>query len=360
MGFNNLPANLASPTLTQAIEAKYDELKSIKVNNFARSFFKEQISKVMYPTIEVRRGSEKIAIDVMRGHQGIRHQITKYTQKAFEPLYYKNWFDATQLEGYYRMFGSASFNLNDALEIGGKIATERKAMTDTIERTVELACMEIMQSGTITAANGTILDFKRQAGSFIDKGVGMYWDNPAHDIKADIREMCDFVKEQGKADDYVMNLLVGRDAWGCIRKNEQIQKEWNSYNNRRDMLPEAQLTATGGIFQMEMDVDTYKVRIFVYNGTYQTNDDNDNPTFDFFMNPKKVICLAANPEFVLFYGAVPRVRTDLNTSSMLAGKFIFRDFINEEHNYHRFYVESAPLPVPVALNKMCTLQALAV
>lgn len=359
MGFNTLPSNLASPTLTTAIEAKYDELQSIKVDNFGRSFFKETISKVMYPAIEVRRGSEKIAVDVFRGHQGIRHQVTQYTQKAFEPLYYKNFFDATQLEGYYRMFGSASFNMNDALEVGGRIATERKAMTDTIERTTEKNCMEIMLSGTITAANGTILDFKRQADSFIDNGAGFYWDNPAHDIKADIRSMCEFVKRQGKANDYVMNLIVGTDAWGAMRKNEQLQKEWNSYNNKRDMLPPAQLEATGAIFQMEMDVDTFKARIFVYDATYQSNDDNESPTFEHYMDTKKVVCVASNPEFVLYYGAVPRVRTDLNTSSMLAGKFIFRDFINEEQNYHRFYVESAPLPVPVALNKMCTLQALA-
>jgi len=146
-----IPVSQASPLLTTAIKARFDELNQIKVNNFFRSFFTPISCPERYPVIDVRRGTEKVAVDVTRGSQGIRTQITKFTQKAFDPFYYKLGFDATQLQCYFRVYGSTSFNLNDAAELANGIAVENKANTDMIERAIELHCSTIFESGTCTS-----------------------------------------------------------------------------------------------------------------------------------------------------------------------------------------------------------------
>jgi hypothetical protein len=350
-----IPSSQASPLLTIAVKERYDELQALKVNNFYRSYYKEVLSPERYPAIDVRRGSEKVAVDVVRGHQGKRFQITKSTQKAFEPLYYRNFFDATELQGYFRVFGSKSFNLNELDGLAAGIATERKAMTDTIERGIEIHCSTIFEDGTVTASDGTIIDFKRKAASIVDNGVGFYWDNPAHDIIGDLRAGCDFLRETGKVQGYFINVVMGADAWAAFRKNTEINTRWNQFNNKRDMLLPAQLESTGAIFQTEMDVDSYKVRVWTYNDFYEDENGDMQP----YKNPKTVVMLAEKPIFSLMYGAIPQVTLDLNTSNLIVGKMVYSDFRNPEMGYHRFYAQSAPLPVPVAVDQIYTLQALA-
>ncbi len=354
----SIPSNQASPLLTSAIEARYDEMKDIKVNNFFRSFYKEVFSNVMYPVIEIRRGSERIAKDVPRGHQGRRIEVSKFTQKAFQLLYFNQYFDATTLQQYFRVFGSSSFAQNDLIDLGGALATERKASTDMIERTMEIHCASILEDGSITASDGSILDFGRKADSMIDKGAGQYWDDHARDIYADMKEMCDFLRQVGKAQGQVFNFIAGTKVFQAMRRNDEFNKRLSQINNKRDLIPPSQMNATGAIYQFETDVDSYKVRVWTYNDFYQTNEDNVNPTFAPYKVEETGVMLPEAPKFTMLYGAVPRVTTDLNTATLLSGKFIFSDFVNPEKKYHRFYTESAPLPVPEAIDQICTIQAL--
>lgn len=355
MGFTNIPASQASPLLTIALKARYDELSLLKVNNFYRSFYKEEICKELYPAVDVRRGSEKVAMDVIRGHQGNRISLTKSTQKAFEPLYYKEYYDATQLKAYFRVFGTKSFNINELDGLAASLAAENKAMTDTLDRALEIHCSTIFEDGTITAADGTILDFKRKAASMVDPGAGFYWDDTNVDIVAQLRAGCDFLRQVGKSQGYVVNAIMGVDAFAALRKNTELNARWNQFNNKRDMLPPSQLEATGAVFQAEIDVDSYKVRVWTYNDFYEDAAGNMQP----YKDPKTVVMTGEDPMFKLFYGAIPQVTTNFNTTGLIAGAKIYRDFRNEEMGYHRFYVQSAPLPAPIAVDQIYTLQALA-
>lgn len=356
-----IPASQASPLLTTAVHAKYDELAEIKVNNFWRSFYNVEISKELYPAIDVRRGSEKVAIDVIRGHQGLRQQVTKSTQKAFEPFFYKNFFDATQLQSYFRMFGTNSFNRNEFNNTASGIATEMKILSDTLDRAIEIMCGSIFKDGTITSLrDGSIVDFKRKAESMVDPGTGFYWDNPAVDIIAQLKTGCDFLRQVGKVNAHVINCVMGADAWAALRKNEEINRRWNTFNNKRDMLQPSQLDATGAVFQTIIDVDSYKVAIWTYNDFYDDpTDTSETPTMIPYMDPKQVYLLPEKPKNMLVYGAIPQVTTNFNTDSLIAGEKIFTDYRNPEEGYHRFYLQSAPLPVPIAIDQMYTLQALA-
>jgi hypothetical protein len=61
----------------------------------------------------------------------------------------------------------------------------------------------------------------------------------------------------------------------------------------------------------------------------------------------------------LLYGAVPQVvQPGTGTATLAVGKFIYKNFVDEEEGYHRFYQESAPLPVPKAVDKIYTMTVL--
>jgi hypothetical protein len=84
--------------------------ENIQVQSFLRSFFevKESLAKTI--SIEVQRGTEKVAVDVERGTDGNRNSVSKSTEKIFLPPYYKEWFDATELDLYDIMFGSETID----------------------------------------------------------------------------------------------------------------------------------------------------------------------------------------------------------------------------------------------------------
>ena len=74
--------------------------------SFLRSFFKVKEGRTKEVSIEVQRGTEMIAVDVERGTEGNRNKFSKSTEKIFVPPYYREYFDATDLDLYDRMFGT--------------------------------------------------------------------------------------------------------------------------------------------------------------------------------------------------------------------------------------------------------------
>src|ERR1017187_8822852 len=80
--------------------------EKIKSTNFLRSFFPTVESPSLEVSIEVQRGFEKTAVDVVRGTDGNRNTFSKTTEKIFIPPFYREYFDATQLQLYDRLYGA--------------------------------------------------------------------------------------------------------------------------------------------------------------------------------------------------------------------------------------------------------------
>ena len=313
-----IPATQASPALTIAVKARLDDLQNIKVNNFARAYYNVVESKERYPAAEVRRGTEYSAVDLPRGHQGTRVQATKFTQKAYDPFYYKLFTDATEQEGYFRIFGSNSFNINDVPGVANGIAVELKSMKDMIDRTVERQCMEIFEFGTVTSLRAGVpaIDFYRKAGSFMDKGAGFYWDVTGSNPFTDMREGCQWMRENGKVSSYRFEAVFGIDAWVAFRENSVVVDRLKQFNNRRDTVAPSRLEATGAVYQGSFDMDAYMIDVYTYSDVFE----NTDGSYTQYMNPKKVYILPPNPMNTLFYAAVPQVQTNLNTANLMVGQ----------------------------------------
>ena len=79
-----------------------------------------------------------------------------------------------------------------------------------------------------------------------------------------------------------------------------------------------------------------------------------------YMPANKVFMIPENPMFSLMYGATPQLANPgANTLTLMASDYFLSEYLNAEEKYHKFYVESAPLPVPVTPDRMYTLQPIA-
>ena len=360
-----IPISEASPLYTAALKAKFWEPGDIRVNNFGRSFFPNELCAERYPIVEVMRGNEKIAVDVIRGTQGNRNQTSLFDQKAWDTFYYKEWFDATTLQCYYRAFGSDSFNISAGAELVNGIAAEQKKNKDKIERAIELMCFNIFETGKITSLrDGSVVDFKRQAASMVNNntnGAGL-WTDALHDPFVDLKLGGDFLRQKGKANGYYINCIFGTTAWQAFRNNDVVKDRLKEFNNKRDLIMPAQMESTGAVYQGQIDCDSYMLMCWTYNEFY------DDPTYTgtgqanmlSYKNPNTVVMIPQNPMFRTFYGATPQlINPGANTLSLVKGEYILSDYLDAKNKNHQFFVESAPLPIPITVDRIYTLTPVA-
>ena len=71
---------------TQKTIAKYDEM--IPEANFLQSLFKKDVSAALDVSIEIRRGSKYLAVEVQRGGSSNSNNFTKSSLKKFRPPMY--------------------------------------------------------------------------------------------------------------------------------------------------------------------------------------------------------------------------------------------------------------------------------
>ncbi len=362
-----IPASQLTPVFTAARVAKYDELQEIKVNNFFASFFPALPCPERYPVIDVRRGSEQVAVDIMRGHQGQRVQISKFSQKAFDTFYYKFYTDLTELTGYFNVFGSTAFAVNEMATLANEAAVSDKAKSDMIKRAIEVQCASVLENGTITSLrDSSIVDFKRQAGSMEDVstmsgGQNSYWDAAGHNPFLDLRRGYDWLKTKGKYSGEIVHAIVGLHAWQAFRNNDVVKARLGQFNNRRDVLMPSQRNSLGADYQGMFDIDGAMVQIWTYNDVYDTPtfDTNGNPITGGasvpYMKTNKVYMTVDNPGFKTLYGAIPQVGpVGTNTSALIVGTEVFTRYANPEGGYDRSYLQSAPLAVPITVDRIYT------
>lgn len=344
---------------TTLIAAKYDELLTIKATSFLRSFFPDNITKVRYPAYDVRRGSEKVAIDVILGHQGVRTQLTKATQKIADLFYYRYFFDATELDCYWNLFGSTSISENVMTEFVDGIAQANKMNQDLIERAYELLCASVLEYGTCTFNDGTILNFNRKAGSMVDINTltGSYWDATGHDPYADIQAAGDFIRQYGKgANDGFLNVMLGSGAFNALINNSVVKERNDIKMWKLDDIVSPDRKIEGQTYHGTMSCGPYVAHLWQYPQFYDNASNVSTP----YLNPKKFNVLPNNPDFQTIYGATPQLVTPgAATASLTAGKYILSEYIDLKSRSHEFHIESRGIPVPLSVDKMYTGQVIA-
>jgi len=344
-----IPASQARAQFTQALVAVYKERPVVK--SFLRSFFPEVYKGTKYVSIEVERGFEKVAVDVLRGTEGNRNEFGKSTQKIFEPPYYKEYFDMTQLDLYDVLMGQQMISEVQYGEMLAQVSEKLGMLQAKIERSYELLCSQTLTTGIITTNSGDNIDFKRKADSLVDYS-GSPWTG-ANSPYEDLETGCNFLRQVGKAQGGVFNAILGSSALNALLNNSVFLTRQNLFNMALDAVRPPQRDSVGATLHGQLSVGSYKVNLWAYP---EYHDDSAGVSTA-YVDPKKVILLPEAPRFTMSFAAVPRLITSAGQQAV--GAFTVKEFMDEAKESHNISIASAGIPIPVAVDQIWTAKVVA-
>lgn len=327
----------------------------IRPKAFFRGFFPDKVVPTKHVSIEVERGYELVAVDVVRGTEGNRNTFSKSTEKIFEPPYWREFFDATQLDLYDRVLGSQT-DANGLLfaQLMNEVSDRLGMLQDKVERAKELQCAQVLLSGVVNIEQADAnIDFKRKAASLVDDGAGQYFANNINPFDK-FNAGCKFLRTIGKATDSIFDAILGETAMADLLANTIFLARQNLFNMALDQVTGPARQGVGSNLNGIITAGAYKVRLWTYPEFYE----KPKGTFNQFMDPKKVILLPANPRFHFAHAAVPQLISRPGEMPN-QGIFTIGEFIDERRTAHIFDIQSAGVPVPVAVDQIYTFKAVA-
>lgn len=359
---STIPVSQAAGIFTQSLLDVYKEVT--RPTALLRSFFPSDETGSKFISTEVQRGSEKVAADVLRGTAGNRNTFGRSTQKIYLPPYFREFFDATDLDFYDRLIGDAGGSVDDKTfaEWVNEVAEKIQLLQDKIERAQEVQCAQVLQTGIVTMVNGDNIDFKRKAASIVDVNVaGDYWSVTASATPiADLLAGCNFLRNTGKATGGTFNLLMGGDAYNALLKTDEIKTRGDIRSFDLQAISGPQRNAQGGALHGEISVGSYKLRIWTYPQAREVSG-----TMTPYIDENKAIIIPLIPRFKMGFAAVPHIMRDKSRAEFpefimnQRGAFHIGNYVDHISEAHVFDIKSASLPVPVAVDQIYTLQVLA-
>lgn len=345
-----IPVVQARELFTKALIAVYKERTTPK--SFLRSFFRVVESGSKMLSIEVQRGTEKIAVDVERGTEGNRNSFSRSTEKIFVPPYYREYFDATQMDLYDRLF-AASGTIDEVVfsDFINAVADKLRSLQEKIERAYEKQCADVLLDGIVPLQSGVNIDFKRKAGSLVDLGGGSYWTDSVNPYTT-LETGANFIRKEGKFGGNVINAILGSEAMAAFLDNADVKERADIKNFSLDQIREPQRVADGTLHG-RVSAGAYMVNLWTYNEFYTNSSGVATP----FIDPTKVILLPEQTNFVLGFAAVPQLITEGITTTK--GAYVFGEYVDQRKVAHVFDIKSAGVAIPVAVDTIYTVKTVA-
>ena len=348
----------ARGVFTQALIAVYKERTAPTA--FLRSFFTTKEVSTLQLSIEVQRGTEKIAVDVERGTEGNRNQFSKSSEKIFVPPYYKEYFDATELDFYDRLFTtSGTVDMITFNQWMDTVVEKLGMLQDKIERSYELQASQVLETGIVTLNSGDNIDFKRKATSLVALAAAAQWSagtsNPYDDLEAGATE----IRTKGKSMGNIFNVILGSDSLNAFLNNTVVKERADIRRISLDAIRLPQKESVGGVLHGEVAAGAYVFRLWTYPEYYDTEALANIP----YMNTKKVVIMPENPKFVLGFAGVPQLlgkKADVGAGiSAKRGAYVVGEYLDERNTSHVIEIKSAGIAIPVAVDQLYTVQVLA-
>lgn len=299
--FETIPVENVRAAITNSSIAFLNERPQVK--SFLRSFFPVQTADTKYISLEVRRGTEKLAADVTRGTGSNWNQVTKSTMKTILPTYWNEAFNVNDLEIYDVAY--ASMTQSTMRQLAQDMADEQGKIIDKIKRSQEKQCADVMLTGVITPKSQEQIDFRRKAASIVDDSA-QYWNDDTVDPDTAFINAGKFLREQGKIQSgpgsrYVA--ILGGKAFQDLINNPIFQaKHDRKHINLGDILP-ATMNTDGASYHGYISVDSYTYDLWVYPEVY----DNDQGVSTRYIDDLTLIVTSYTPDFDFTYGMVPQL-----------------------------------------------------
>lgn len=346
----------ARGVFTRALVARWNELSELAPKNFLGSFFGKATTTSKEVSIEVMRGTEKVASDVLRGTQGNRNTFSKSSEKLFIPPFYNEWFDVTELNHYDLLFGDAASAPSGAVITGmiEQALDKLNILKYKIERAYELQRAQVLTSGIVELKSGDNIDFKRKAASMVAKSAGAYWTVNTVDPREDLQAGAEFLRNTGKAGTGEFNVVMGAKALAAFLKNPFIVNSLVKDVKLIDLqLP--QTNAMGGSFHGRVSCGPYIVNVWSYPETYENAEGVSVP----YIDVNHIVMLpVSGTRFTMSFAGIPAIIRDARNAEFpeyirqMEADYFINNYIDPFGKKHVFEILSAGLAVPVSVDRI--------
>lgn len=322
-----------------------------QVKSFLRSFFPSTTANTKLISIEVERGTEKLAVDIIRGTGSRHNKNTRSTVNTILPPYYSEEFNINELAIYDSAYGT--LNVGQLRNLAAEQMELAAKVIDKVERSYEKQCADVLQTGIATFAEHESIDFRRKASSMVNNPA-QYWDNPANDWHLPFENAGKFLREQGKiqtAKGSAYVVILGGKALTSLFSNDDFREERDLRHMDLGTIIPAEMGVDGASYHGRLSVGNYLFDLWSYPEVYE--DANGNIVS--YIDEKNMIVTTYSPRFKFVYGMVPQLPGIVSPLTMKQG-FYTLEYIDPKMMNHAQRIMSAGLAVPVAVDQVYTQQ----
>jgi len=347
-----IPASEARNMFTSKVIAVFKERP--QVFSFLRSFFPNAESNERYISVEVQRGLEKVAVDVIRGSEGNFNKFSLANQKKYDPPFYREFFDVTEVDLYSRMLGTGDVDAFEFTAFVENTVSRLGFLQDKIERAYELQCSQVLQTGIVTMVTGDSIDYKRKALSKVDLSSSAPWTTGTNDPIAALQTGLDFLRGVGKSQGVMANAIFGAKAWNALLSNALFSARADVKSFDLANVGAPQRNAVGGTMLGLITVGSQQVMAWGYNEGYE----NVSDTFTKYIADENVILTTEFAAGKLAFGGVPTV-FDMGEAATMPGAYHLVEKLDKYDGVHKMGLKSAGLAVPYKIDQYYTMKVTA-
>lgn len=352
----SITLNQHRANLTQALVASFKEQTALR-SGFA-AFFPPKTTTAKQVSIEVQRNGKPIAVDVQRCTDPVRNLFSKSTEKIFVPPYFHESFDFTSCQSYDVTFGRGVAPAGSFMQdLFQNANDELVAIQNKIKRAILLQQSQVLQTGIVTLTSGDNIDYKRKAGSMVTKTVaGEKWTAPTtSDPIKDLKAGCEFLRGTGNSGASAVNAIMGSAAFDNFMASTKVQALGDIRNVNRLAIDMPMFDGVSGLtLQAKVGAGDFIVYIWTYNETYE----NASQVETRYLDTNTVVMLPTDFVGHTVHAGLPAVMGDPISGQYVANveaEYLVYDVIDQVKRSWQFIVDSAPLVIPVSVDRIYTL-----
>lgn len=356
-----------SNLLTKKIVGKFEE--TIPVRSGFAGWFPEETTPSYEVDVEVQRGSDFIAVDVVRFTEGSKTKSSKVSEKKYIPPYFKLDYDFQRDSVYMNniAFGvgmeNAQINRLIAMNAVKGVSLNR----DMIIRAIRKQQADVLQTGIVTLNNGDNIDYKRLPSSMVNVSTGgVYWGTAATATPiTDIRKGMDFLRNIGNSGGASVNVVMRSKALEALLATTQVKEQGTNVIQQiqRINISMPQFEGVSGFaFHGQIAAGDFTVNLWTYNEKY--TDANTNTT-QYYLAENLVVMIPDDFQGKTIFGALPTMNktTVAGVATEIPGiveaNYLIRSYSDNKTMSSTLELTSAPLVVPFTIDKIYTMQVFA-
>ena len=342
--------------ITQRLIAKFSDDRQPKQGLAA--FFPIITTPTKLVSIEVQRNRQKVAVDVQRCTDPVRNIFSRSTEKIFQPPYYNEMFDFTACERYDETFGRENMPTKvDAQLLLSDANSYLMALKNKILRAIELQRSQVLQTGIVKLKNGDSIDYKRQAESMKVLTGAAEWDTATSNPMTDLGLGMQFIRGKGLSGASSINAIFGTAALANFMSNPKVKElaDFRRINRIELGMPQFD-DVSGMVYHGQVATGDYAVNIWTYNETYEDPITNETKSY---IEPDNVVMVSDDFVGTTTFAGIPAILGDNVTGQYVGpveGEFYIRDVIDQIKTTWDFIISSAPLVIPVSIDRIYTIK----